>query len=143
MHVTGDRVAVAGVDFFDGVLIVHIRDDFSLSLIGERQDDHGSAIDRLFGDYRIIGKSRADQSMRRDRQFMSAAAGLMRARRHVRPGFIPCEVFPHQRDCSLIAFERLSAQNPELGHAMLVDLGRILALRLRMASAVIADLRGA
>ena len=41
------------------------------------------------------------------------------------------------------AFERLSAANPELGHSMLVDLGRILALRLRMASAVIADLRDA
>jgi CRP/FNR family transcriptional regulator, cyclic AMP receptor protein len=41
------------------------------------------------------------------------------------------------------AFERLSAEHPELGHAMLVDLGRILALRLRMASEVIAELRGA
>jgi CRP/FNR family transcriptional regulator, cyclic AMP receptor protein len=40
------------------------------------------------------------------------------------------------------AFERLSASHPELGHAMLVDLGRIMALRLRMASEVIADLRG-
>jgi CRP-like cAMP-binding protein len=40
------------------------------------------------------------------------------------------------------AFERLSAANPELGHTMLVDLGRILALRLRMASDVIAELRG-
>jgi CRP/FNR family transcriptional regulator, cyclic AMP receptor protein len=40
------------------------------------------------------------------------------------------------------AFERLSAAHPQLGHTMLVDLGRILALRLRMASGVIADLRG-
>ena len=40
------------------------------------------------------------------------------------------------------AFERLSAQAPELAHAMLRDLARILALRLRMASEVIADLRG-
>jgi CRP/FNR family transcriptional regulator, cyclic AMP receptor protein len=40
------------------------------------------------------------------------------------------------------AFARLSADAPELAHAMLVDLGRILALRLRLASAVIADLRG-
>src|SRR3954466_5915281 len=39
------------------------------------------------------------------------------------------------------AFERLSAQAPELAHAMLVDLGRVLALRLRMASEVIAGLR--
>ena len=31
---------------------------------------------------------------------------------------------------------------PELAHAMLRDLARILALRLRMASEVIADLRG-
>jgi CRP-like cAMP-binding protein len=40
------------------------------------------------------------------------------------------------------AFARLSAEAPELANAMLADLGRILALRLRMASAVIADLRG-
>jgi CRP-like cAMP-binding protein len=40
------------------------------------------------------------------------------------------------------AFARLSAEAPELGQAMLLDLARILALRLRMASAVIADLRG-
>jgi CRP/FNR family cyclic AMP-dependent transcriptional regulator len=40
------------------------------------------------------------------------------------------------------AFARLSAEAPGLAHAMLVDLGRILALRLRMASAVIAHLRG-
>ena len=39
-------------------------------------------------------------------------------------------------------FARLSAEAPELARAMLVDLGRILALRLRLASAVIADLRG-
>ena len=39
-------------------------------------------------------------------------------------------------------FARLSAEAPELAHAMLVDLGRILALRLRIASAVIAHLRG-
>jgi CRP-like cAMP-binding protein len=40
------------------------------------------------------------------------------------------------------AFARLSAEAPELAQAMLVDLGRILALRLRMASEVIAHLRG-
>ena len=40
-------------------------------------------------------------------------------------------------------FERLAAAAPELAHAMLRDLARILALRLRLASAVIADLRGA
>jgi CRP-like cAMP-binding protein len=40
------------------------------------------------------------------------------------------------------SFARLSAEAPELAHAMLVDLGRILALRLRMASEVIAHLRG-
>ena len=40
------------------------------------------------------------------------------------------------------AFVRLSAEAPELAHAMLVDLGRVLALRLRMASEVIAQLRG-
>jgi CRP-like cAMP-binding protein len=39
-------------------------------------------------------------------------------------------------------FARLSAEAPELVQAMLVDLGRILALRLRMASEVIAQLRG-
>jgi len=38
-------------------------------------------------------------------------------------------------------FERLAAAAPELAHAMLRDLARILALRLRMASEVIADLR--
>jgi CRP-like cAMP-binding protein len=40
------------------------------------------------------------------------------------------------------AFARLSAAAPELAQAMLADLGRILALRLRMASEVIAQLRG-
>jgi CRP/FNR family cyclic AMP-dependent transcriptional regulator len=40
------------------------------------------------------------------------------------------------------AFKRLSAENPALGEAMLLDLARILALRLRMASDVIASLRG-
>ena len=40
------------------------------------------------------------------------------------------------------AFERLHEHAPELAHAMLRDLARILALRLRMASEVIADLRG-
>jgi CRP/FNR family transcriptional regulator, cyclic AMP receptor protein len=40
------------------------------------------------------------------------------------------------------AFESLLAQAPELANAMLRDLARILALRLRMASEVIADLRG-
>jgi CRP-like cAMP-binding protein len=38
-------------------------------------------------------------------------------------------------------FERLSDAEPELARAMLIDLARILALRLRLASAVIADLR--
>jgi CRP-like cAMP-binding protein len=40
------------------------------------------------------------------------------------------------------AFSRLSADAPQLAHAMLLDLARILALRLRMASEVIAELRG-
>jgi CRP-like cAMP-binding protein len=40
------------------------------------------------------------------------------------------------------AFSRLSAETPDLAHAMLLDLARILALRLRMASQVIAELRG-
>jgi CRP-like cAMP-binding protein len=40
------------------------------------------------------------------------------------------------------AFERLNAHEPELALAMLRDLARILALRLRLASAVIAELRG-
>jgi CRP-like cAMP-binding protein len=39
-------------------------------------------------------------------------------------------------------FRRLSAEHPQLAQTMLLDLARILALRLRMASAVIADLRG-
>src|SRR4051794_19882663 len=41
------------------------------------------------------------------------------------------------------SFGRLPAAAPELAHAMLLDLARILALRLRMASEVIAHLRGA
>jgi CRP/FNR family transcriptional regulator, cyclic AMP receptor protein len=40
------------------------------------------------------------------------------------------------------AFARLSADAPELAQAMLLDLARILALRLRIASEVIAQLRG-
>jgi CRP/FNR family transcriptional regulator, cyclic AMP receptor protein len=40
------------------------------------------------------------------------------------------------------ALARLSADAPELAQAMLLDLARILALRLRMASEVIAELRG-
>ena len=40
-------------------------------------------------------------------------------------------------------FDRLAAAEPELAHAMLRDLARILALRLRMASEVIANLRSA
>ena len=40
------------------------------------------------------------------------------------------------------AFARLSAEAPELAHTMLLDLARILALRLRIASEVIAQLRG-
>jgi CRP-like cAMP-binding protein len=40
-------------------------------------------------------------------------------------------------------FERLHAAAPELAHAMLRDLARVLALRLRMASEVIANLRSA
>lgn len=39
-------------------------------------------------------------------------------------------------------FDRLLANAPELANAMMRDLARILALRLRMASEVIADLRG-
>ena len=39
------------------------------------------------------------------------------------------------------AFDSLLEHAPELAHAMLRDLARILALRLRMASEVIADLR--
>jgi CRP/FNR family transcriptional regulator, cyclic AMP receptor protein len=40
------------------------------------------------------------------------------------------------------AFASLSAEAPQLAQAMLLDLARILALRLRMASDVIAELRG-
>ena len=40
------------------------------------------------------------------------------------------------------AFDRLLEHEPALAHAMLRDLARILALRLRMASDVIAELRG-
>ena len=39
-------------------------------------------------------------------------------------------------------FDRLTRDAPELAHAMLRDLARILALRLRIASDVIARLRG-
>jgi CRP-like cAMP-binding protein len=39
-------------------------------------------------------------------------------------------------------FDRLAAEEPELARALLLDLARILALRLRMASDVIAELRG-
>ena len=39
------------------------------------------------------------------------------------------------------AFDSLLEHEPQLAHAMLRDLARILALRLRMASEVIADLR--
>ena len=39
-------------------------------------------------------------------------------------------------------FTQLSDDEPELAHAMLMDLARILALRLRMASDVISSLRG-
>ena len=40
------------------------------------------------------------------------------------------------------AFQRLSEAEPALAQSMLLDLARILALRLRMASDVIASLRG-
>ena len=40
------------------------------------------------------------------------------------------------------AFRRLSDAEPALAEAMLMDLARILSLRLRMASDVIASLRG-
>lgn len=40
------------------------------------------------------------------------------------------------------AFASLLADAPDLAHTMLRDLARILALRLRIASEVIADLRG-
>jgi CRP-like cAMP-binding protein len=39
------------------------------------------------------------------------------------------------------AFERLAADDPDLARRLLLDLARILALRLRMASDVIAELR--
>jgi CRP-like cAMP-binding protein len=39
-------------------------------------------------------------------------------------------------------FSRISEAEPALAHAMLMDLARILALRLRMASDVISSLRG-
>jgi CRP/FNR family transcriptional regulator, cyclic AMP receptor protein len=38
-------------------------------------------------------------------------------------------------------FERLAAAEPDLARTLLLDLARILALRLRMASDVIAELR--
>jgi CRP/FNR family transcriptional regulator, cyclic AMP receptor protein len=38
-------------------------------------------------------------------------------------------------------FERLAASDPDLARTLLLDLARILALRLRMASDVIAELR--
>jgi CRP-like cAMP-binding protein len=40
------------------------------------------------------------------------------------------------------AFDRLAEAAPDLAMAMIVDLARILALRLRLASDVIAELRG-
>ena len=40
------------------------------------------------------------------------------------------------------AFRRLTEAEPQLAQTMLMDLARILALRLRMASDVIASLRG-
>ena len=42
----------------------------------------------------------------------------------------------------LDCFHELSEAEPELAQAMLMDLARILALRLRMASDVIERLRG-
>ena len=49
-------------------------------------------------------------------------------------------------DCEVVrldlaAFDRLHEHEPALAHLMLRDLARILALRLRLASAVIAELR--
>jgi CRP-like cAMP-binding protein len=38
-------------------------------------------------------------------------------------------------------FERLSEEEPELARTMLLELGRVLAGRLRRASDLIADLR--
>ena len=40
------------------------------------------------------------------------------------------------------ALDRLAEEEPELARAVLLDLARILALRLRMASNVIAELQG-
>src|SRR5688572_2637353 len=40
------------------------------------------------------------------------------------------------------ALDRLAADEPELARALLLDVARILALRLRMASDVIAELGG-
>ena len=40
-----------------------------------------------------------------------------------------------------VGFERLSAEEPELARTMLLELGRVLAGRLRRASDLIADLR--
>ena len=50
-------------------------------------------------------------------------------------------------DCEVVrldlaAFDRLHEHEPALAHRILRDLARILALRLRLASAVIAELRG-
>ena len=42
----------------------------------------------------------------------------------------------------LAAFDRLHEHEPAIANLMLRDLARIMALRLRLASAVIADLRG-
>jgi CRP-like cAMP-binding protein len=42
----------------------------------------------------------------------------------------------------LAAFDRLHEHEPAIANLMLRDLARILALRLRLTSAVIADLRG-
>jgi CRP/FNR family transcriptional regulator, cyclic AMP receptor protein len=50
----------------------------------------------------------------------------------------PCEVVR----LDLAAFDRLHEHEPGLAHLILRDLARILALRLRLASAVIAELRG-
>jgi CRP-like cAMP-binding protein len=51
----------------------------------------------------------------------------------------PCQVVR----IDLKAFDNLHEYEPALAHLMLRDLARILALRLRLASAVIAELRGA
>jgi CRP/FNR family cyclic AMP-dependent transcriptional regulator len=50
-------------------------------------------------------------------------------------------------DCQVVridlkAFDNLHEHEPAIAHMMLRDLARILALRLRLASAVIAELRG-